>query len=1138
MPWQMIRRINIVYLFFAVVMLSIPAAGSKSIKIELENFSRYDTSSIAPPRVIMLPGTSAVKMLAVRSFTTGYPTWLEYDFTVEHPGLYELYISSGGNDNSQAALVSIDGGNAVDVIDRDRREDMVSPHLAGIVQLNPGRHTVRIAHGERGDCSNSFAFDGIEFRPVEEGTPSIVAGNYPPKQLNDKDSPQTLSLFTRFRYYGSDDLLYLVAKVQNNRKESLARCSLNTGIVLTDGRSVRAISPVNLDAIPSNGDRNIVQKIGTVGLNPGEYVIKSTLIDKHGKLLAQGETPLVIQEYKIPEWVKRARLFWQSSWGSTPPFWRSIQKMQENLYSFADKGATVVDNQCAQDYLNSAPPSYPLVRDFSPLTETCRDLGMKYIWYQTSCTASEYFYYQHRDWWTTTPFYTCGWLSVPPGCPKWSDCLGDDLGDLVSRAGIDGVMLDNACAIPPVSGKEAVIKEYEKIAEHLCRVREGIKIKKPLGALIPNFNSFGKGLEIASRGWDGQIIEGGYACSLENARGKGMCVRDFIRAYSGIQSASGKPVLQLCYARDATSCNISVAGTIAAGCTPGFGGADKSYYKFIDRYQDYFYAPTLIPVAADRIKANPADDDTAVAGFEKPYPGGCRDWVIHIINAGPEDRVVDMEFSLPLSSHKACLVSPENPEPRPVLLNKVSASTYSVSLKPGRWSVLLVTQEVQPVVKISPKVLQVTRGQSTELNVDITNPGEAEMKGTISFRLPGGLKILPDKSSWSLCPGGSNAIHLRLLAEKSIAKGEYEIFPVVSYGQREIELPYEVTVAEPIEMAVKPDHFAYASVSKPGITISVKNNGAEKASGTLAINAPAGWQFTPSRFNFDLNPGEHADFMPEIQIPQFNPPGFFDIKDYPLELTSITKNGKTTQTIPLRLHQPVVWCVTCNLGSAPRDIISTGAGNSPVSQFLFPVRGVELSDLGEALKVADGYLDKGENAVLWLRVGGASSALADESNRKALEAFVGRGGGLLLQENVFSASPENRAFMNSPVCPIEGPYQVADGMEAWRLSDPSHPAISVFAGGVPDGDIPVRQKKISLSVKPWAKVIARTSSGEPSIVVSSDPKRKVGYIAGSLEGKYLYEPDRRGAYRTSGDDLTPLTVMYTEILRWLGRPVK
>ena len=91
--------------------------------------------------------------------------WVEYQFYLPVAGVYEVWLTSGGNDTRQAAQLSIDGGEPVLVIDEREpkkalspreREKVVSRQLIGVVSLKKGKHLIRVQHAREPGFSIAF----------------------------------------------------------------------------------------------------------------------------------------------------------------------------------------------------------------------------------------------------------------------------------------------------------------------------------------------------------------------------------------------------------------------------------------------------------------------------------------------------------------------------------------------------------------------------------------------------------------------------------------------------------------------------------------------------------------------------------------------------------------------------------------------------------------------------------------------------------------------------------------------------------------------------------------------------------------------------------------------------------------------
>ena len=1135
--------------FFLALAANVLPAGAEdpSMVLEAEAFDRFDEGALFLPETLKVEGTPGTLNAVVRSQTTGRPTWLEYDFEIRHAGSFGILVWAGGNNGHQAGWVSLDGGEAVPVEDLARRSGAVTPYRVGVVHLADGHHVLRVAHAERPHFSNAFGYDKVELRRLaDDARATFAAGDCPARPGEKIEPAATLALHTSLRFYGTDDTIHLLVRVENRGGEQWAP-SLDLRVVNETGAVVHRTPGYQLGDLAPGTGRTLVQSVQTLGLVPGTYQLEGILEGGDGTPLAGAHLPVEIQEYKIPEWVKRARFCWHLDLhhGRENAAPVSMDRLEKELESFADRGATAVN--LGNHYLfYGASPSYPTKRDYRRVVDRCHELGMKYTWYQTSITVSEYFFYQHRDWWTSPPFYHCSWLSALPESRPWSEYLACDLETLVSRAGLDGVFLDNASATGDLADREGMLRAYAEVADHLARVRAGVKRGNPLGALVPNFGFVNVPvLGQVRASWDAQLTERFYAAEAAEPSGSAQAlrVRDFVHTLGRLRRVAGKPVWPLPYPAGLRSGNLTAGAIVATGCALYLGPrVDADYGRFADRYQDYFYSPLLMPLPAESVTGEPDDEHAAVCAYERVHPGGAVDRVVHVLNGGAKDREFRVLLRGPGVPGEGVLLSPEDPEPQPVRADRTGEGDTLFTLRPGTWSVLLLTKEPGPYLALSPKAIRVTRGEASPVTVRLTNRAPHGQQGTISFSLPAGLAAEPAESLYSLEAGAVLERTVLFRADGTLAAGGHEFACRTTYGERELDMPGDLEVLEPLAVEIHPDHFPNVSAAPPGMTLAVRNHSrARRLAGTLDVMAPAGWNLQPSSFAFDLDPGGEQGFSAEAVLPRVDLDGFFDLRDVPLILETITGKDRWTREIPIRIHSPIVWSVFCDLGSPPKDTVRTGAGGSSVHLYLNPVAtGFKSGNLGQALKMADELLDHGENAVLWLRAHGPTTALEDDTNCRALELFVQRGGGLLLQENIFRASVENRVFFESPVCPISGPYEVTDDLRAWHVTDPQHPAMQVFVGDVLQGsrDMRVEEASVAVTVKPWAEVVAATENGLPAVVLSRDPSRKVGYIAGALEGKYLYEPERRGVRAPAPDDRTYLLTLLAEVTRWLGRPIE
>jgi hypothetical protein len=113
---------------------------------------------------------------------------VEYRFYLPTTGLYEVWLTSTGNDTRQAAQISVDSGEPVLVIDEreperallpKEREKIVVRQLVGVVSLKKGKHFLKVCHARETGFSTAFGFQKIELVCTEVATDKriILAGS-------------------------------------------------------------------------------------------------------------------------------------------------------------------------------------------------------------------------------------------------------------------------------------------------------------------------------------------------------------------------------------------------------------------------------------------------------------------------------------------------------------------------------------------------------------------------------------------------------------------------------------------------------------------------------------------------------------------------------------------------------------------------------------------------------------------------------------------------------------------------------------------------------------------------------------------------------------------------------------------------
>jgi len=104
---------------------------------------------------------------------------VEYRFYLPTTGLYEVWLTSTGNDTRQAAQISVDSGEPVLVIDEREPERALSPkerekvvvrQLIGVVSLKKGKHFLKVQHAREPGFSIAFGLQKVELIRTEIAT--------------------------------------------------------------------------------------------------------------------------------------------------------------------------------------------------------------------------------------------------------------------------------------------------------------------------------------------------------------------------------------------------------------------------------------------------------------------------------------------------------------------------------------------------------------------------------------------------------------------------------------------------------------------------------------------------------------------------------------------------------------------------------------------------------------------------------------------------------------------------------------------------------------------------------------------------------------------------------------------------------
>lgn len=1127
------------------------AAMAREVFVEGEGFARCE-ETLFSVYIGACEAASGGRLAAVSGRETGRPTWFEYDVEVE-AGLYELRLRAGGNDSRQAGLVSLDGGPAALVLDdppdslpaggaapadsreRSRRlEATFREHLVAAVRLAAGRHRIRIQHGGVEGRSNAFGVDWVKLTPVAESTaPRLEAGDRPePDSGRRGEAPRDVEveLLVPYRFWGPGETPRLHVLLRNRERAAAG------GTLLVEAPGLGRLFEGAVGPLPRGGLRVVPVTLPREAPR-GDYACRATLVSDDGARWASDPAPITLSELDTPAWARRARTRWLAGFGLGSDLEASIA----NARQAARDGISVGVNANVLDMLGNEAISYPFRgrdEDWYRYLEAVHEAGLSLLMYHTMVTVSEHFYYEHKDFWGgRKPFYHCSWLSIFPDSPEWNRFQAADLEYFFRKYPLDGIFLDNACATGGPGIRTA--PGEDTIARHQSGLRAAIRRANPTGILYPNYNTLTpQGLSAVARAWDAHMLEGVHPVPQQHRGASGWAVSEFVTVLSRVRGITGKPFWPLMYAPERYGA-LCIAACAAARANP-CGVTEDRYLHFLRDVQEYLYADEAAPMPAGSVKITPEDPDLAATLLVRCAPGRPPEWVVQIVNGTEADgrlaeRDIELDVDLPETelSRPAWLLRPESAAAQAVRLSR------PLSLRVGVWTMLVIAERLTPKVRVSPPCIRPVPGETTLVEAALESWTPDAPAAQVQVLLPEGWPAAPAVEA---APGGKAQVAIR--APREAAAGNVEAWLAVRWGEHDFRTPLLLRVRPRLSVTLRPDHFGVLNRDDAAAALRLRNHSSEAFRGTVRLQAPEGWAVEPREAQVSVPPGEETAVGLRLSWPSFRPVSLYDLRDGDLMVR--VEGSETVETaIPVRLHVPVTWLMYCPLGTRPKDSVRTGATpeGGLLSDIVFTVNAVpgHYDDAAAALRDALRRQASGEyRVVLWFRTGGGkgSDQLGDPELQRGLAEFLALGGGIIFQETVFRDSVPNRSLLAGDLCPVGAPYEPADTPGGdWVMVEPQHPAVEKFSrlaleGRAPWGIPPASQPpSVAVTVKPWARVIARDQAGNPALVVSDDPARPVAYLAGALEGAYI--ADRQGTNDYPGQ-MPHLLYFYPELARWLS----
>ncbi|MGC9318857.1 MAG: hypothetical protein ACP5KN_12570, partial [Armatimonadota bacterium] len=455
----------------------------------------------------------------------------------------------------------------------------------------------------------------------------------------------------------------------------------------------------------------------------------------------------------------------------------------------------------------------------------------------------------------------------------------------------------------------------------------------------------------------------------------------------------------------------------------------------------------------------------------------------------------------------------------------------------------IVAEALLPELQVSPTHISPVPGEPLDLKLNLSSLSGQPASGSVSLAWPEGWS---DGEAVPVSSDGQNTLTLRPPVDAEATN--LEVVLRLTHQGRVCYVPFVARMRPRVEVKMIPDHFSVLAgkrTEEAGLHITNHTQRAVEAELTTAC--PAEWSVDAEREDLSLAPSETVTVPCTVTWPRFHPESLYDLLDGDVQVRVRGEEVDQRTATTVRVHMPITWVIYSPLGTELNDQISTGAHWLKIlAHLVHTAHGNPYHGSGHTIDDALVAIDRAiqrqqagnQRVVLWLRAGEQTDQLARPEVARKLSRLMELGGGVILQEDIFRLSEANRALLDSEVCPIGAPYRTRDRAGGdWRLTRPDSPAVHKFAQNVLEGDaewrIPEGSQPAGLrfAVKPWAEVVATNAEGDPTVVVSTDPRRPVAYIAGSLEGPYMV--DRQGV-REYPNQMSHLLYFYAELARWLS----
>jgi len=536
--------------------------------------------------------------------------------------------------------------------------------------------------------------------------------------------------------------------------------------------------------------------------------------------------------------------------------------------------------------------------------------------------------------------------------------------------------------------------------------------------------------------------------------------------------------------------NLAYATTIANKTTDvSLGSPTREYVSFAHRFRDYLFGAYVdLDVPQDCVRVS-AGVPSVRAGLTRRFLlSGTEEWIVHLFNIDPQVESTG-EITVEVTPGEARLpanpvITFASPQRAPQELELVRKDQTLTCQVPGVkiWGLAVIGQRLFPRVALRlasrgggppphPLDAEIVPGEEFEVGVKVEPLSPVREDFGLELFLPPGWRAREAEATTE----GERRFIVGVPARTPYDRG-YAVTPLVRQGGEAMpSFPLQLEARDPLTFRLFPPCIDSPARAPAGLQLAVKNNSAASPA-RLKLTAPAGWQVEPEGFQLDLGPGETRRLPLSLAAPDVGV-SFWYHRD--AELAVEWQLGPARGRSPVRVRVfPAPFAV---YHDGPEKLILHGYPN--------------LSFRGKDFEAAKSALQAGEYVVLWLanQDPGKGAPLVDW--------FLANGGGVVWMGQPFPG--EN--------CPVEleadgarpKSMSLRSGPEpALRLAAPVLRFRSYYESAQGFEACTVKAKEWARAAAVWGPPVegsAVATQGSPAVVISTDPQRRIVYVASDLE---------------------------------------